>query len=68
MRLASVARNVDDRDMETLRLSEVRALIEKELADHPNQVHSVRYDTLVGVETRLLRERFWGSRVNSSRP
>jgi len=54
--------------MQTLRLSEVRVLIEKELADHPNQGHSVRYDTLVGIETELLRERFWGSRKNSPRP
>ncbi|MEY2451461.1 MAG: hypothetical protein QOD92_1035 [Acidimicrobiaceae bacterium] len=43
--------------METLTLSEVRGLIEKELMDHVGQDHTVRYRTLVSLETKLLAAR-----------
>jgi hypothetical protein len=40
--------------MERLTLSELQNLIEKELADHGNGTHSIRYGTLVSFETMLL--------------
>jgi hypothetical protein len=43
--------------MDTLTLSEVQVLIEKELDDHCGKQHSIRYGTLVRFETKLIAER-----------